>query len=72
MATGRTSLKLGAGRPARVVDGLLTGFHEPDTSHFELESAIIERPQLDKAFMFAQREGFLGHEFGDVLLLLKR
>jgi S-adenosylmethionine:tRNA ribosyltransferase-isomerase len=40
---GWTSLRLGPGSALRVVDGLLTGFHEPQASHFDLLRRVPRR-----------------------------
>ena len=54
----------------RVVEGLLTGVHEPGTSHFALLQAFAPAPLLQRAFDYAEAQGYLGHEFGDACLLL--
>jgi S-adenosylmethionine:tRNA ribosyltransferase-isomerase len=68
--TGRTDLRLGPGSELRVVDGLLTGLHEPGTSHFELLEAFAPRELLLRATDHAGRTGYLQHEFGDSCLVL--
>jgi S-adenosylmethionine:tRNA ribosyltransferase-isomerase len=67
---GVTTLRLGEGSRRRVVDGLLTGIHEPGTSHFELLTAFARRAILLDAFAHAEARGYLGHEFGDSMLIL--
>jgi S-adenosylmethionine:tRNA ribosyltransferase-isomerase len=67
---GVTSVRLGPGHALRVVDGLLTGLHEPGESHFELLQAFAPRPLLEAALAHAVREGYLGHEFGDLSLVV--
>jgi CheY-like chemotaxis protein len=57
-------------RAPRLVDGLLTGLHEPGESHFELLQAFAPRDLLEEALAHAAREGYLGHEFGDRSLVL--
>jgi S-adenosylmethionine:tRNA ribosyltransferase-isomerase len=69
-AAGITELKLGPETEVRVVDGLLTGYHDPGTSHFQLEQALLPRPRLESAYSAAQAMGFMGHEFGDAVLIL--
>ena len=44
------SLVLGPDRPARVVDGLLTGLHEPEASHLDLLEAVAGRELVDRAY----------------------
>jgi S-adenosylmethionine:tRNA ribosyltransferase-isomerase len=58
------------GRGVRVVDGLLTGLHDPRASHLALLSAIVTPDTLRAAYHEAVREGYLWHEFGDSHLIL--
>lgn len=67
---GVTSYRLAPGRAPRVVDGLLTGVHEPGTSHFELLGAFAPRAVLHAAYRAAEEAGYRGHEFGDAWLIL--
>jgi S-adenosylmethionine:tRNA ribosyltransferase-isomerase len=68
--SGVTRLRIGAEHRLAVVDGLLTGLHEPEASHLDLLAAFLDRPVLDRAYAAALGEGYLWHEFGDVCLLL--
>ena len=54
----------------RVVDGLLTGLHQPGESHFELLQAFARRDLLERALDHAARAGYRSHEFGDASLIL--
>jgi S-adenosylmethionine:tRNA ribosyltransferase-isomerase len=65
-----TRLRIGADHVPRVVDGLLTGLHAPGESHFELLQAFASREVLESALRHAAAFGYLGHEFGDVMLIL--
>jgi S-adenosylmethionine:tRNA ribosyltransferase-isomerase len=56
---GVTDLKLGRGTERVVVDGLLTGIHEPGTSHFELTRAFADARQLSAAHAHAERNELL-------------
>jgi S-adenosylmethionine:tRNA ribosyltransferase-isomerase len=67
---GVTDLRIDARFRPRLVDGLLTGIHEPGTSHFALLTAFAPSPLLERAYGHAERAGYLGHEFGDSSLLL--
>lgn len=67
---GETTLRLGPDWELRVVDGLLTGLHEPGTSHFELLEAFAPRALLLRAVEHAARTGYLQHELGDSCLIL--
>jgi S-adenosylmethionine:tRNA ribosyltransferase-isomerase len=64
-----TDLKIGAGYRPRVVDGLLTGIHEPGTSHFALLTAFAPAELLEQAYRHAETAGYVGHEFGDSSLI---
>ena len=57
-------------RPVGSVDGLLTGWHEPEASHLAMLEAIAGRELLESSYEAALREGYLWHEFGDVHLVL--
>jgi S-adenosylmethionine:tRNA ribosyltransferase-isomerase len=71
-ATGWTSLVLGPDRPARAVDGLLTGLHDPHASHLELVEAVAGRALVREAYAAAGEAPtpYLWHELGDTMLLL--
>jgi len=69
---GRTSLRIDRDFHPRVVDGLLTGVHQPGESHFDLLQAFAPEPLLRRALAHAEREGYLAHEFGDSCLILPR
>jgi S-adenosylmethionine:tRNA ribosyltransferase-isomerase len=53
-----------------VVDGLLTGLHEPRSSHLAMLEALAGPSQVRRAYAAALDEGYLWHEFGDLHLLL--
>jgi S-adenosylmethionine:tRNA ribosyltransferase-isomerase len=53
-----------------VVDGLLTGMHDPAQSHFRLLRAFAEENFLRRAWRHAAAAGYMCHEFGDVCLIL--
>jgi S-adenosylmethionine:tRNA ribosyltransferase-isomerase len=67
---GTTGLRITPGYPLRIVDGLLTGLHEPGESHFELLQAFAPAALLEAAVRQAGASGYLGHEFGDLSLIL--
>jgi S-adenosylmethionine:tRNA ribosyltransferase-isomerase len=66
-----TELILGPGSALRTCDALLSGLHEPGTSHFSLLEAFAPRALLERSFRHAEREGYLEHEFGDSCLILR-
>ena len=69
-ARGWTDLVLGPDRPARVVGGLVTGWHEPGASHLRLLEAVAGRQLVADAYAAAVDGPYLWHEFGDSCLLL--
>ena len=58
--------------PPRVVDGLVTGWHDPMASHLLLVEAVAGERLTQAAYDAAVAEGYLWHEFGDSALLLRR
>lgn len=66
---GVTDLKIGRGLRRAVVDAVLTGVHEADTSHYALLGAFASEEVLERALARAGAEGLLGHEMGDACLI---
>jgi S-adenosylmethionine:tRNA ribosyltransferase-isomerase len=66
---GSTSLRLSSAYRRSVVDAVLSGVHEPGTSHFELLCAFTDAALLTRANEHAETAGYLGHEFGDFTLV---
>lgn len=58
--------------PPQVVDGLVTGWHDPHASHLLLVEAVAGRDRCQAAYDEASAQGYLWHEFGDSALLLRR
>jgi S-adenosylmethionine:tRNA ribosyltransferase-isomerase len=69
-AAGWTSHVVTRETGVRVVDGLLTGLHEPRSSHLRMLAAFGGSSLLSSCYEAAIRAGYLWHEFGDVHLLL--
>jgi S-adenosylmethionine:tRNA ribosyltransferase-isomerase len=69
-ADGWTDVVIGPDRPVRVVDAILTGWHEPATSHLQMLEAIAGRELLERSYAAALDEGYLFHEFGDSHVIL--
>jgi S-adenosylmethionine:tRNA ribosyltransferase-isomerase len=67
---GWTELVVTPERGVQAVDGMLTGWHEPEASHLLMLDAIAGRPLLDASYEASIAEGYLWHEFGDVHLVL--
>src|SRR5438876_522315 len=68
---GFTRLFVHPGNPVRSVDGLLTGFHDPVTSHLAMLAALIGLPRVMEAYRAAIGNGYRWHEFGDSHLILR-
>jgi S-adenosylmethionine:tRNA ribosyltransferase-isomerase len=67
---GWTRLLVEPERGVKVVDGILTGWHEPDASHLLMLEAIGGRRLVERSYAAARADGYRWHEFGDVHLLL--
>ena len=67
---GWTNLVVGPERGLRLIDGLITGWHEPEASHLQLLEAVGGRELLHRSYDAALQHGYLWHEFGDSHLLL--
>ena len=52
------------------VDGLITGLHEPRSSHLRMLAAFAGLDLLGRCYAAAIERGYLWHEFGDLHLLL--
>ena len=70
-AAGWTDLVLSPERPARAFDGLITGWHEPRSTHLLLLEAVAGRAAVSSAYESALEHGYHWHEFGDSCLLLR-
>ena len=69
-SAGWTSLVVTPETGLRVVDGLLTGLHEPRSSHLRMLAAFHGPDLLSRCYEAALEGRYLWHEFGDVHLLL--
>jgi S-adenosylmethionine:tRNA ribosyltransferase-isomerase len=69
-AAGWTSLTVNPERGVHAVDGLLTGWHEPRSSHLQLLEAVAGSDLLERSYHEARARGYLWHEFGDLHLIL--
>ncbi|MDV7220670.1 S-adenosylmethionine:tRNA ribosyltransferase-isomerase [Streptomyces prunicolor] len=67
---GWTDLVVTPERGVRVVDGLLTGLHEPEASHLLMLEAVAGQAAVGRSYEEALRGLYLWHEFGDVHLIL--
>ncbi len=70
-AAGWTSHVVTGHTGVAVVDGLLTGLHEPRSTHLWMLTAFADRALLRGCYLQAAERGYRWHEFGDVHLLLR-
>lgn len=66
---GVARLRIGKAHVLRVVDAILTGMHEPGSSHFALLTAFVPADLLERAQQTAEGAGYRAHEFGDSMLV---
>jgi S-adenosylmethionine:tRNA ribosyltransferase-isomerase len=69
-ASGWTDLVISPERPVRVVDGLITGWHDAEASHLLLVESVAGAELTQRAYDVAVAERYLWHEFGDSCLFL--
>ncbi len=69
-ASGWTNEVITPRRGLRAVDGLVTGWHEPEASHLSLLEAALGPELLARSYDAALERGYLWHEFGDAELVL--
>jgi S-adenosylmethionine:tRNA ribosyltransferase-isomerase len=69
---GIATQRLGAATILRVVSGLLTGTHEPGSSHHELLRAFATDATLARALAALEAMHYRTHEFGDSMLVWAR
>ncbi len=67
---GSTGLVVTPERGLRAIDGLLSGWHEPRSSHLQLLEAAAGQALLERSYAAARARGYLFHEFGDVHLIV--
>jgi S-adenosylmethionine:tRNA ribosyltransferase-isomerase len=67
---GLTNLVVTPERGLHAIDGLVTGWHEPESSHLELLEAAAGPELLRRSYAAAHAGGYRFHEFGDSNLIL--
>ena len=67
---GWTRLVITPQRGIAAVNALLTGLHEPRSSHLAMLAALAGRAHLTVTYAEALRAGYLWHEFGDLHLIV--
>jgi S-adenosylmethionine:tRNA ribosyltransferase-isomerase len=68
--TGMTDHVVTGGVGVAVVDGLITGWHEPRASHLDLVEAVAGPELTGRLYQHALDQRYLWHEFGDSCLIL--
>ena len=68
--SGWTSLVVTPKCGVRAVDGMITGWHEPEASHLMMLEAVAGPELLQRSYEAALDAGYLWHEFGDSHLIL--
>jgi S-adenosylmethionine:tRNA ribosyltransferase-isomerase len=66
---GLATQRIGAATQLRVVDAILTGTHDPGTSHYELLQAFTDDATLRRVNDELGARGYRTHEFGDSVLI---
>jgi S-adenosylmethionine:tRNA ribosyltransferase-isomerase len=57
--------------PVASLDGLITGWHEPESTHLMMLEAFAGRAALERAYRAAFDNGYQWHEFGDSHLIVR-
>jgi S-adenosylmethionine:tRNA ribosyltransferase-isomerase len=65
---GMATQRIGPG-PLRIVSAILSGTHEPGTSHYHLLRAFVDDVTLERATAHLDSLGYRTHEFGDSVLI---
>jgi S-adenosylmethionine:tRNA ribosyltransferase-isomerase len=68
--SGWTDVVVSRDHPVPSLDGLVTGWHEPESTHLMMLESFARHAALDSAYRSALDEGYLWHEFGDSHLIL--
>ena len=68
---GTATQRIGPATKLRVTDAILTGTHEPNTSHYEMLRAFAGDNILRRASDELSSRGYRTHEFGDSILLAR-
>jgi S-adenosylmethionine:tRNA ribosyltransferase-isomerase len=66
---GLATQRIGSRTPLRVVDVILSGTHEPGTSHYELLRAFTSDATLQRVTNELNSHAYRTHEFGDSVLM---
>lgn len=69
---GLATQRIGPATALRVVDAIVTGAHEPGSSHHELLRAFVDDDVLRRVSTALERAHYRTHEFGDSILLTRQ
>lgn len=69
-AAGWTERVVTPAAPPRIVEGLVTGWHDAEASHLLLVEAVAGAELAQRAYDEALAEGYVWHEFGDSCVFL--
>ena len=69
---GETGIFIYPGYRFKVMDGLITNFHLPESTLLMLVSAFAEREKVLAAYEEAKKEGYRFFSFGDAMAILDR
>ena len=69
--TGLATNKIGHATELRMVDAILSGTHEPGTSHHQLLSAFVDQRTLAEMDQILLLHAYRTHEFGDSVFVEK-
>ena len=66
---GVATQRIGSATCLRVIDAILSGTHEPGTSHYELLRAFVDERTLIRINEELNSSGYRTHEFGDSIFV---
>ncbi len=67
---GNTNLFIEDSYRMRVINSLLTGFHEPGASHLNMLQSLAGFDHIERAYYSAIENNYFWHQFGDLHLIL--
>ena len=70
--SGWTDIFIYPGYTFKLVDGLITNFHLPESTLIMLVSAFVNKEAILEAYAIAVREGYRFFSFGDAMMIVNR
>lgn len=67
--SGIATQRIGPDTRLRIVDAIVSGVHEPGTSHHDLLRAFVDDDTLHEADHALEANGYRAHEFGDSVFI---